>query len=164
MKRLKDLITLKERVAGVTELKKQIDKADIDRFDLEDKITLMWCTETDIDTVYKYLMDIDADIDTVGNALLGLKVIHTARVTELWDVFTTLVHNGAFINKNDLSSLATLQEENRNLAKQVEEAYENCESIVRYEGLGPGQSQQGMSLREQLANAIKLKAEDVLTK
>jgi predicted nucleotidyltransferase len=148
----------------VTELKKQIDKADIDRFDLEDKITLMWCTETDIDTVYKYLMDIDADIDTVGNALLGLKVIHTARVTELWDVFTTLIHNGAFINKNDLSTLAALQEENRDLARQLEEAYENCESIVRYEGLGPGQSQQGMSLRDQLANAIKLKAEDVLTK
>lgn len=151
-------------MVGVTELKKQIDKADIDRFDLEDKITLMWCTETDIDTIYKYLMDTDADIDTVGNALLGLKVIHTARVTELWDVFTTLIHNNAFKNKNELNMLATLQEENMNLARQLEEAYENCESIVRYEGLGPGQSQQGLSLREQLANAIKLKAKDVLTK
>jgi predicted nucleotidyltransferase len=151
-------------MVGVTELKKQIDKADTDRFDLEDKITLMWCTETDIDTLFKYLLDTEADLDTVGNALLGLKVIHTARVTELWDVFTALIHNNAFKNKNELNMLATLQEENRNLARQLEEAYENCESIVRYEGLGPGQSQQGMSLRDQLASAIKLKAKDVLTK
>ena len=158
------MVGVTEGNTKVIKLKKDIDKADTDRFDLEDKITLMWCTETDIDTIYKYLMDIDADIDTVGNALLGLKVIHTARVTELWDVFTTLIHNGAFMCKGNLSTLATLQEENRNLARQLEEAYENCESIVRYEGLGPGQSQQGLSLREQLANAIKLKAKDVLTK
>jgi hypothetical protein len=32
---------------------------------------------------------------------------------------------------------------------------------VKYEGLGPGQSQQGMSLREQLASAIRLRSKEV---
>jgi hypothetical protein len=58
-------------------------------------------------------------------------------------------------------TLSELREDNAKLLSDLQESYENCESIVKYEGLGPGQSQQGMSLREQLASAIRLRAKEV---
>jgi len=142
-----------------------------DRFDLEQSIMTVWGLEDDLDALYAYLYETDADVDTVANALLGAKVLHTARCTKLWDIFTRLIQTKQFANTSsdtvderisDLKAyIEELRGDNANLLAALHESYENCESIVKYEGLGPGQSQQGMSLREQLASAIRLKAKEV---
>lgn len=139
-----------------------------DRFDLEQSIMAVWGLEEDLDALYAYLYDTNADADTVANAILGAKVLHTARCTKLWDIFNKLVSSKQLENSNtcvdeaDLKEqIKELREDNGNLLAALHESYENCESIVKYEGLGPGQSQQGMSLREQLANAIRLRAKEV---
>jgi hypothetical protein len=131
----------------------------------------VWGLEDDLDALYAYLYDTNADADTVANALLGAKVLHTARCTKLWDIFTKLIQTKQFANTSsdtvdehisDLKAhIEELREDNAKLLAALQESYENCESIVKYEGLGPGQSQQGMSLREQLASAIRLKAKEV---
>ena len=142
-----------------------------DRYDLEQSILAVWGLEDDLDTLYAYLYDTNADADTVANALLGAKVLHTARCTKLWGIFTKLIQTKQFANTSsdtvderisDLKAhIEELREDNANLLAALQESYENCESIVKYEGLGPGQSQQGMSLRDQLASAIRLKAKEV---
>ena len=148
-----------------------------DRFDLEQSILTVWGLEDDLDALFCYLYDTDADADTVANALLGVKVLHAARCTKLWGIFTKLIETKQFVSNpsdaaNSVSqlqstiselreSLSELREDNAKLLADLHESYENCESIVKYEGLGPGQSQQGMSLREQLASAIRLKAKEV---
>lgn len=136
-----------------------------DRFDLEQSILAVWGLEDDLDALFCYLYDTDADADTVANALLGVKVLHVARCTKLWDIFTKLVWTEQFTTDERVADLKAhieeLREDNANLLAALHESYENCESIVKYEGLGPGQSQQGMSLRDQLASAIRLKAKEV---
>lgn len=148
-----------------------------DRFDLEQAIMTVWGLEEDLDVLYSYLYETTADPDTVANALLGAKVLHTARCIKLWDIFTKLIETKQFVSSpsdaaNSVAqlqstilelreSLSELREDNAKLLADLHECYENCESIVKYEGLGPGQSQQGMSLRDQLANAIRLKAKEV---
>ena len=142
-----------------------------DRFDLEQSIMAVWGLEDDLDALFCYLYDTAADPDTVANALLGAKVLHTARCTKLWDIFTKLNQTKQFANVSsdtvdervsDLKAyIEDLRQDNANLLAALHESYENCESIVKYEGLGPGQSQQGMSLRDQLASAIRLKAKEV---
>ena len=142
-----------------------------DRYDLEQSILSVWGLEDDLDALYAYLYDTNADADTVANALLGAKVLHTARCTKLWDIFTKLIQTKQFANTSsdtvderisDLKAhIEELREDNAKLLAALQESYENCESIVKYEGLGPGQSQQGMSLREQLANAIRLRSKEV---
>lgn len=155
--------------------KKTKMKADVfkgpDRFDLEQAIMTVWGLEEDLDALYAYLYETDADADTVANAVLGAKVLHTARCTKLWNIFNRLKETKQFTNMSSttenerISDLKAyneeLREENKNLLAALSESYENCESIVKYEGLGPGQSQQGMSLREQLVGAIRLKAKEV---
>ena len=162
-------------------LKKKKMKSDTykgpDRFDLEQAITTVWGLEEDLEALYAYLYETEADADTVANALLGAKVLHTARCTKLWDVFTKLIETEKIANapSDTMGSVAYLQstiselketlselrEDNAKLLSDLHESYENCESIVKYEGLGPGQSQQGMSLRDQLASAIRLRAKEV---
>lgn len=141
-----------------------------DRFDLEQAIMTVWGLEEDLEALYGYLYETEADTDTVANALLGAKVLHTARCTKLWDIFTKLIETEKIANASSdtMGSVAHLQEviselreDNAKLLSDLQESYENCESIVKYEGLGPGQSQQGMSLREQLASAIRLRAKEV---
>jgi hypothetical protein len=139
-----------------------------DRFDLEQAIMTVWGLEEDLDALYGYLYETDADADTVANAILGAKVLHIARCTKLWGIFNKLVSskqlgsNNTCVDEADLKEqIKELREDNANLLAALHESYENCESIVKYEGLGPGQSQQGMSLREQLASAIRLKAKEV---
>jgi hypothetical protein len=148
-----------------------------DRFDLEQAIMTVWGLEEDLEALYGYLYETEADADTVANAILGAKVLHTARCTKLWDIFTGLVDTEKIANapSDTIGSVAHLQEviselretlselreDNAKLLSDLQESYENCESIVKYEGLGPGQSQQGMSLREQLASAIRLRAKEV---
>ncbi len=136
-----------------------------DRFDLEQSILTVWGLEDDLDALYGYLYEMDADADTVANAVLGAKVLHTARCTKLWNIFTKLVGTEQFTTDERVADLKAhieeLREDNAKLLAALHESYENCESIVKYEGLGPGQSQQGMSIREQLASAIRLKAKEV---
>lgn len=142
-----------------------------DRFDLEQAIMTVWGLEEDLESLYEYLYETEADADTVANALLGAKVLHTARCTKLWDIFTKLVKTKQLTEATSdtvdarvaqlQGVISELREDNAKLLSDLQESYENCESIVKYEGLGPGQSQQGMSLREQLASAIRLRAREV---
>ncbi len=148
-----------------------------DRFDLEQAILTVWGLDDDLDVIYSYLYETKADPDMVANALLGAKVLHTARCTKLWDIFTKLIEAKQFVSSpSDASNsvtqlqstiselreyLSELREDNAKLLADLHESYENCESIVKYEGLGPGQSQQGMSLRDQLASAIRLRSKEV---
>jgi hypothetical protein len=142
-----------------------------DRFDLEQAIMTVWGLEEDLEALYGYLYETEADADTVANAILGAKVLHTARCTKLWSIFTRLVETKQFASSSSdtvdarvaqlQGVISELREDNAKLLSDLQESYENCESIVKYEGLGPGQSQQGMSLREQLASAIRLRAKEV---
>ena len=143
-----------------------------DRFDLEQAIMAVWGLDDDLDALYGYLYETEADPDTVANALLGAKVLHTARCTKLWGIFTKLIETKQFVSSppdaaNSVSqlqstiselreSLSELREDNAKLLADLHESYENCESIVKYEGLGPGQSRQEMRLREQLTRVIRL--------
>ena len=142
-----------------------------DRFDLEQAIMTVWGLDEDLEALYGYLYETEADADTVANAILGAKVLHTARCTKLWGIFTRLVETKQFASSSSdtvdarvaqlQGVISELREDNAKLLSDLQESYENCESIVKYEGLGPGQSQQGMSLREQLASAIRLRAKEV---
>ena len=165
---MKETPTLQDLLNQKTKMKSNKVFEGPDRFDLEQSIMAVWGLEDDLDALYGYLYETEADADTVANALLGAKVLHTARCTKLWDIFTKLVRSKQLDNVDTCTDQADLKEQikelredNANLLAALHESYENCESIVKYEGLGPGQAQQGMSLREQLANAIRLKAKEV---
>ena len=165
---MKETPTLQDLLNQKTKMKSNKVFEGPDRFDLEQSIMAVWGLEDDLDALYAYLYDTNADADTVANAILGAKVLHTARCTKLWDIFTKLVRSkqlgsiNTCVDEADLKEqIKELREDNANLLAALHESYENCESIVKYEGLGPGQSQQGMSLREQLASAIRLKAKEV---
>lgn len=168
---MKETPTLQDLLNQKTKMKSNKVFEGPDRFDLEQSIMAVWGLEDDLDALYSYLYETDADADTVANAILGAKVLHTARCTKLWDIFTKLNQTKQFANVSsdtvdervsDLKAyIEELRQDNANLLAALHESYENCESIVKYEGLGPGQAQQGMSLREQLASAIRLKAKEV---
>lgn len=165
---MKETPTLQDLLNQKTKMKSNKVFEGPDRFDLEQSIMAVWGLEDDLDALYGYLYETEADADTVANALLGAKVLHTARCTKLWDIFTKLVRSKQLDSTDTRATEADLKEQikelredNASLLAALHESYENCESIVKYEGLGPGQAQQGMSLREQLANAIRLKAKEV---
>jgi uncharacterized phage infection (PIP) family protein YhgE len=168
---MKETPTLQDLLNQKTKMKSNKVFEGPDRFDLEQSIMAVWGLEDDLDALYSYLYETDADADTVANAILGAKVLHTARCTKLWDIFTKLVKTKQLTEDTSdtvnarvaqlQGVISKLREDNANLLAALHESYENCESIVKYEGLGPGQAQQGMSLREQLASAIRLKAKEV---
>lgn len=165
---MKETPTLQDLLNQRTKMKSDKVFEGPDRFDLEQSIMTVWGLDEDLDALYGYLYETDADADTVANAILGAKVLHTARCTRLWDIFTKVVRSKQLDNVDTCAAEADLKEQikelredNANLLAALHESYENCESIVKYEGLGPGQAQQGMSLREQLASAIRLKAKEV---
>ena len=173
---MKEVLT-HQHISKAQTMRKSDTYTNPDRFDLEQAILTVWGLDDDLDALYGYLYETDADADTVANAVLGAKVLHTARCTKLWGIFTKLIETKQFVSSpsdaaNSVSqlqstiselreSLSELREDNAKLLADLHESYENCESIVKYEGLGPGQSQQGMSLRDQLASAIRLRAKEV---
>lgn len=171
---MKEVLT-HQHVSKAQTMRKSDTHTGPDRFDLEQAILTVWGLDDDLDALYGYLYETDADADTVANAVLGAKVLHTARCTKLWGIFTKLIETKQFVSSHAANSVSQLQstiselreslselrEDNAKLLADLHESYENCESIVKYEGLGPGQSQQGMSLREQLASAIRLRSKEV---
>jgi hypothetical protein len=60
-----------------------------DRFDLEQSIMLAWQTSDDIDLLYKHHGDAPRPMteDEIGNALLGIKILHDMRMEKLMDMY-----------------------------------------------------------------------------
>ena len=60
-----------------------------DRFDLEQAIMLAWQTSDDIDLLFHHHGDAPRPMteDEVGNALLGIKVLHDMRMEKLMDTY-----------------------------------------------------------------------------
>ena len=60
-----------------------------DRFDLEQAIMLAWQTADDIDLLYKHHGDAPRPMteDEIGNALLGIKILHDMRMEKLMDMY-----------------------------------------------------------------------------
>ena len=61
-----------------------------DRYDLEQAIMIAWQTSDDIDLLFKHHGDhpIPMTEDEVGNALLGIKVLHDMRMEKLMDTYS----------------------------------------------------------------------------
>lgn len=60
-----------------------------DRFDLEQAIMLAWQTCDDIDLLFHHHGDAPRPMteDEVGNALLGIKILHDMRMEKLMDMY-----------------------------------------------------------------------------
>jgi hypothetical protein len=60
-----------------------------DRYDLEQAIMVAWQTADDIDLLFKHHGDAPRPMteDEVGNALLGIKVLHDMRMEKLMDTY-----------------------------------------------------------------------------
>ena len=60
-----------------------------DRYDLEQAIMVAWQTSDDIDLLFKHHGDAPRPMteDEVGNALLGIKVLHDMRMEKLMDTY-----------------------------------------------------------------------------
>jgi hypothetical protein len=63
--------------------------ADMNRFDLEDKIMRVWCTSEDVSLLLRQHLDRETPLteDEIANALLGIETLHEMRCQELWDCF-----------------------------------------------------------------------------
>ena len=61
-----------------------------DRHDLEQAIMLAWQTSDDIDLLFKHHGDAPRPMteDEVGNALLGIKILHDMRMEKLMDTYS----------------------------------------------------------------------------
>ena len=61
-----------------------------DRFDLEQAILTAWQTSDDIDLLFKHHGDAPRPMteDEVGNALLGIKILHDMRMEKLMDTYS----------------------------------------------------------------------------
>jgi hypothetical protein len=61
-----------------------------DRYDLEQAIMIAWQTSDDIDLLFKHHGDAPRPMteDEVGNALLGIKVLHDMRMEKLMDTYS----------------------------------------------------------------------------
>jgi len=59
------------------------------KIDLESAITLAWQTSEDIDLLFKHHGDAPRPMteDEVGNALLGIKILHDMRMEALMDTY-----------------------------------------------------------------------------
>ena len=60
-----------------------------DKIDLESAIMLAWQTSDDLDLLFKHHGDhpVPMTEDEVGNALLGIKVLHDMRMESLMDTY-----------------------------------------------------------------------------
>lgn len=65
-----------------------------DRFDLEQRIMNCWNVTSDIDLLYKNVMEKDLSTDDISNFLLGLKTIYNSKFEELFDSFGELIEKG----------------------------------------------------------------------
>lgn len=64
-----------------------------DRFDLEQDIMKCWNVTEDIDLLYRNVMDgPEMKTDDIANALLGIKTLYDMKFNEMFNHFTTLVH------------------------------------------------------------------------
>lgn len=63
-----------------------------DRFDLEQDIMKCWNVTEDIDLLYHNVMEKDLTTDDIANALLGMKTLYDMKFEEMFDNFTTLIH------------------------------------------------------------------------
>lgn len=60
------------------------------RFDLEQNILDCWKVTDDIDLLYTSIMDnnyADMTVDTIANALLGMKVMYDLKFNKTWESF-----------------------------------------------------------------------------
>jgi len=60
------------------------------KIDLESAIMLVWQTSDDIDLLFKHHGDAPRPMteDEVGNALLGIKILHDMRMEKLMDTYS----------------------------------------------------------------------------
>ena len=57
-------------------------------FELEEAIMSAWQTENDLDIIFEYLYEEKPiDNDVFANLLLGLKHLHSARMSKVWLMF-----------------------------------------------------------------------------
>jgi hypothetical protein len=63
--------------------------ANMNRFDLEERIMRVWFTKEDIALLMRQHMDRETPMteDEVANALLGIETLMEMRCQELWDCF-----------------------------------------------------------------------------
>lgn len=62
-----------------------------DRFDLEQEIMKAWTVCDDLDLLLEHVLERDIDLDTISNALLGLRTMYHMKFETLFDTFAYLV-------------------------------------------------------------------------
>ena len=67
----------------------------MDRFELEDAIMACWHTSDDLKLVTQQILEGADDKDNLANALIGIQELHNLRCQRVFDIFSTLVENGA---------------------------------------------------------------------
>jgi hypothetical protein len=68
-----------------------------DRFDLEQEIMNCWHVTNDIDSVAKFVGEVELDPkdqDAILNMLLGMKQLYEVKFQTMFEVFEALVHAG----------------------------------------------------------------------
>ena len=60
----------------------------MDRFELEDKITAMNNIVEELNILARLVLEHDLDRDDIASTLLGIRILHEGRQTELFDTFT----------------------------------------------------------------------------
>lgn len=63
------------------------------RFDLEQEIMDCWHVTDDIDILAEHVLERNLDVDTITNALIGMKTIYQMKFERLFETFETLVRN-----------------------------------------------------------------------
>lgn len=76
-------------------MKKDIFKP-VDRFDLEQCIMNCWQVTDDIDILTEHVLERDLDVDTISNALIGMKTIYQMKFEKCFEVFEQCIRNDAF--------------------------------------------------------------------
>ena len=73
-----------------------------DRFDVEQGILTCWNVTSDIDLLFKKVVDGDMTKDEIANFLLGLKVIYDAKFDKLFSDFEDSIKSTCFKTENNV--------------------------------------------------------------
>lgn len=90
-------------------------------YELEDLIQSAWNTESDLQTVLKYMDDhLDLSkpqhIDNLCNLLIGVEAMHNARMNALWDGFVSVLRS----NRDYGDVIRELSEKVKSQQKEIE--------------------------------------------
>lgn len=76
-------------------LKNYVRISELNRFDLEDAMSKLYCLSDEIDDImFAYAdSDVKPTEDAILNMLIGIKQLHETRYQRMWQIFEQLIKN-----------------------------------------------------------------------